>query len=155
MTYILGLLLFAGLIWYFGIYVEKKRTKKVRKQLINGEKEFLVHWTYEKDFDFANFQAADNGLRLFKKKLSNVKDVYICQEGILLGEELYFSWEKYAKFIELKITKEEPACIFFFIEYQAGDSRNYVRFLIPIPKDKELEAVMVLDRLIGTVRYEY
>jgi hypothetical protein len=155
MTYILGLLLFIVIIWGFGIYVEKKRTKRVRKQLVNGSRKYIVHWNYEEDLDFAEVQTRDNGLRLSKKKLSNVKDVYICQEGILLGEEVYLSWEKYAKFKELKITNEEPSCIAFLIEYQTEKSSNEVKIFIPIPKEKELEAVLVLDRLIGTVHYEY
>jgi hypothetical protein len=155
MTYVLGILLFIGLIWYFGVYAEKKKTKKVRKQLISGEKSYIVHWTYEMDFNFAEFQAKDNQLRLYKKKLSNVKEVYICNDGILLGEDLYFSWNKYAKFCDLKITMGEPPCIFFHIEYQVGQSKNIVKFSIPIPPERELEAVSVLDHLVGTVRYDY
>jgi hypothetical protein len=155
MTYVLGILLFGALIWYFGIYAEKRKTKKVRKQLLSGEKSYLVHWTYEKEFDFAEFQASDNELRLFKKKLTNVTEVYICNDGILLGEDLYFSWNKYAKFKELKITMDEPPCILFNIEYQVGQSKNIVKFLIPIPAEKELEAVSVLDHLVGKVKYDY
>jgi hypothetical protein len=155
MTYVLGILLFIGLIWYFGVYAEKKKTKTVRKQLISSEKSYIVHWTYERDFNFAEFQAKDNELRLFKKKLSNVKEVYICNDGILLGEGLYFSWNKYAKFCDLKITLDEPPCIFFHIEYQVGQSKNIVKFSIPIPPERELEAVSVLDHLVGTVRYDY
>ncbi|HLO12189.1 MAG TPA: hypothetical protein VK190_08150 [Pseudoneobacillus sp.] len=155
MSFVFGIILFAGIIWYFGIFAEKKQTKKVRKQIVSGNKDFLVHWTYDPAINLAEFQDDNGGYRLYKNNLTYVKEVYICSDGILIGEDLFISWKRYSQFRDLRITTGEHPCVIFIIEYKVGQFDNVVKLLLPIPKGKELEAVSVLDRLVGTVKYDY
>jgi hypothetical protein len=135
-----------GVIW-----LDKKETKKAREEILNGTKPFLVHWTYETNA-IANAQMNRSSLLRYKMKLPYVQEIYICDDGILIGDLVFFSWKRFAKFEQLGITNETPPCILFDIEYGAGDTASQAKFLIPIPPGKKHEAEAALKILYEVVR---
>jgi hypothetical protein len=150
MLYVLvfgGIALLCVVIFYFIIWLNKRKTAKVRDQILNGEKEYLVRWTLEHHVNFADYQKGNGAFRGYKRKLHEVKDIYLCEDGILLDSVLFYSWDQHTKGLYLGIQEGNPTCLHVRILYEAGDSSNLVDFLVPITPGKEYEVQDVLDQL--------
>lgn len=155
LPFIIGIIFIIGIAVYSLFWFTKKNTNSVRKQILAGEKDFLAHWTYDDSINFASFQGRGSALSWYKKKLTNVKEVYICPDGVLIGDVIFYNWNRFAYFKALEITNGSPACIFVKIEFSAGETETIAEFQIPIPPGKEQEAEAVLDTLYGIVRFIY
>lgn len=155
LPFIIGILLLIGISIYSLFWFTKKKTNSVRKKIFSGDKPYLSHWCYDDSINFASFQGRASALSWYRKKLEHVKEVYICPDGVLIGDVIFYSWNRFAYFKELKITNGNPACIFVKIEFSAGETETIAEFQIPIPPGKEQEAEEVLDTLYGIVRFCY
>ncbi|AGK53852.1 hypothetical protein [Bacillus sp. 1NLA3E] len=155
LPFIIGFILLMGLIVYSIVWYTKKKTQKVRSKILSGEKSFLVHWTYDDTINIAEFQGIGSALFWYKKKLSDCKEVYICSDGILLGNVIFYSWNQFSKFKQLRIKTGNPPCIQFKIEFSAGESETIAEFFIPIPQGKQQEAESVLNTLYGMVQIDF
>lgn len=144
-----------GISIYSIFWFTKKKTNSVRKKILSGDKAVLAHWMYDDSIQFASFQVKGSALSWYKKKLEHVKEVYICPDGVLIGDVIFYNWNRLAYFKELTITNGNPACIFIKIEFSAGETETIAEFQIPIPSGKEQEAEAVLDTLYGIVRFSY
>lgn len=150
MLYVLvfgGIALICIAIFYFIIWLNDRKTVKVRNQILSGEKEYLVQWTLDNHVNFAEFQKGNGAFRGYKKKLHKVKDIYLCYDGILLDSVLFYSWERFVKGLYLGIHEGNPTCLRVRILYEAGDSSTMVDFLVPITSGKESEVQAVIDKL--------
>jgi hypothetical protein len=144
-----------GIIVYSMTWYTKKKTRTVRSKLLNGNKTFLVHWRYDDTINIAEYQGIGSALFWYKKKLADCKEVYICSDGILLGNVIFYSWDRFSRFKQLRIKTGNPPCIQFKIEFSAGESETIAEFFIPIPPGKEAEAKSALDILYGMVQFDY
>jgi hypothetical protein len=138
--------LIVGLI-YFIMWSNNQKTKKVRQEIVNGEREYLVHWQYDDRIQFEKFQDNGSAFRYYKKKLPQIKEVFICWDGILLGDVVFYSWAKHTQGVDLVVESGTPSCIKVKIVYAAGDSNSVAEFKVPIPVGKEQEAEEVIARL--------
>lgn len=153
LPFILGFIILLAITIYFSFWLSKRKTIAVRKEIFNGSRKFLIHWTYN-SMNFGDFQGKGSAFNFYKKKLSNVKEVYICEDGILVGDVIFYSWNRFAEFKKLEITTDNPPCILFKIEYEVGDTSSIAEFSIPIPAGKVHEAESVLQTLYGIVRFD-
>jgi hypothetical protein len=138
--------LIVGII-YFIMWSNQQQTKKVRQEIVNGEREYLVHWPYDDSIQFEKFQGNGSAFHYYKKKLPQIKEVYICWDGILLGDVVFYSWAKHTQGVDLVVESGNPSCIKVKIVYAAGDSNTVAEFKVPIPVGKEQEAEAVIARL--------
>jgi hypothetical protein len=155
LPFLIGFILLIAISIYSIFWFTNKKTNSVRRKLLNGEKTYLVHWIYPDAIDFASFQGRDSALSWYKNKLKNISEVFICPDGVLIGDVIFYSWNRFAYFKKLEITSGEPACIFFKIEFLAGETNTVAEFFVPIPDGKEREAEDVLDALYGIDRFNY
>lgn len=155
LPFIIGIILIIGIAIYSLFWFTKRKTNSVRKKILSGDKAYLAHWTYDDSINFASFQGKGSALSWYKKKLVDVKEVFICPDGVLIGDVIFYSWNRFAYFKQLEITSESPPCILFKIEFSAGETETIAEFQVPIPKGKEQEAETVLDALYGIVRFSY
>lgn len=153
LTFFIGIILVIGIIFYLIFGYTNKKTFAVRSQILSGTKTFLAHWKYD-NINIADYQPFGSGLTLYKKKLADVKEIYICSDGILFGDVVFYSWNRLATFKKLEIKAGNPFSIHFKIEYGSGDSETINEFYIPIPEEKELEAKSVVDTLSGFVQFD-
>lgn len=155
LPFLIGIILLIGITIYSLFWFTKQKTNSVRKKILSGDKSFLAHWQYDGTINFASFQGRGSALSWYKKKLTDVKEVYICPDGVLIGDVIFYSWNRFAYFKQLEIISESPACILFKIEFSAGETETIAEFQVPIPHGKEQEAETVLDALYGIVRFSY
>lgn len=155
LPFIIGIILLIGISVYSLFWFTKKKTNSVRKKILNGTKPYLAHWIYNGSINFASYQNKGSALSWYKKKLVNVKEVFICPDGVLIDDVIFYSWNRFAYFKELLITNGDPPCIFIKIEFSAGETETVAEFQIPIPLGKEQEAESVLDTLYGIVKFSY
>lgn len=148
---LIGVISLLGISFYSIFLFTSKRSRKVKEQILNGNKQYIVHWIYSPNVDLFSFQKKGSPLRFYKKKLSNIHEIYICSDGVLFGDVLFYDWGRFAKYKKLAITTDQPPCIQFKIEFGDFDTATIVEFFIPIPKGKELEAVSVVKSLYGKV----
>jgi hypothetical protein len=150
MLYVLvfgGIALLCVVLFYFIIWSNKRKTVKVRNKILNGEKRCLVQWRLDEHVNFAGFQKSNGAFRGYKKHLNKVKEIYLCDDGILLDSVLFYSWDRFTKELYLGIQEGNPTCLRVRILYEVGDSSNLVDFLVPITPGKEYEVQDVLDHL--------
>lgn len=150
--YVLAGTFLLGLIIYFLIrWIDRKKTLAVKKEIDDGTKEFLAHWTYEPN-QIASVQPKGSTLKPYRKKLPQATEVYICSDGVLIGDIIFISWKRFAQFQRLEVYQES---ILFQIEFGFGDSKQIGLFLIPIPREREAEALAVLENLYRVVKWDY
>ncbi|MDP4084903.1 MAG: hypothetical protein Q8934_09840 [Bacillota bacterium] len=137
-----------GITFYSIFFFTKKKTRLIRNQILSGRKPFLAHWTYE-SANIGALQGKGSPFKFYKQKLSVIKEIYICTDGILFGDSLFYDWGHFAKYKKLAITTDTPPCLQFKIEFGTFDTETLVEFLIPIPEGKELEAISVVNSLYG------
>lgn len=150
---IISIISLLGISFYSVFLFTRKSTKKVRQQILNGKKPFLAHWTYPL-VNISALQEKGSPFRFYGRQLSEIKELYICSDGILFGDVLFYDWGRFAKYKKLAITTEQPPCLQFNIEFGSFDATTVVEFVIPIPPGKELEAVSVMNALYGKVQNE-
>jgi hypothetical protein len=147
------ILLFVG-TYYLVLWLNKRDTQLARQKILSGTKPFIAHWTYEAN-QIADVQPKGGTLKVYRKRLPDAKEVYICSDGLLIGDVCFINWKRFAEFQQLEIVSGNPLCILFKIEYEVGESKRVDEFLIPIPLGKEAEAEAVLEELYGIVRWDH
>lgn len=142
----IGLLLLMGALFCLIFWHSHRNAVMVRRAILRGKKRYLIYWAYEPN-QIVSVQKKGSSLRLYRKKLSKVRDVYICEDGILIGDLIFYRWEPSVEFKRVEIARGTPSCIQFMVDYGTGDSRSFAQFWIPIPKGSENEAETVLHML--------
>ncbi|MHC0037517.1 hypothetical protein [Pseudoneobacillus sp. C159] len=145
-TFLLGLLTYYLIRW-----LDRKKTIAVKKVIDDGTKEFLAHWTYEPN-QIASVQPKGSALKSYRKTLPQATEVYICTDGVLIGDIIFIAWNRLAQFQRLEVYQES---LLFQIEFGFGDTKQISLFFIPIPKGKEAEALAVMESLYRVVKWDY
>jgi hypothetical protein len=150
--YVLVGTVLVGVVTYYMIrWLDRKKTLAAKKELEEGNKEFLAHWTYQPD-QIASVQPKGSALKPYRKKLPQAAEVYICRDGVLIGDIIFISWKRLAQFQRLEVYQD---CIWFQIEFGFGDTKQISLFVIPIPVGREAEALAVLENLYRVVKWDY